>query len=308
MLTHDNYVQGIRTYTQTAGLHEGQRFLVALPFSHVYPLLGCLLAPLATGSTAILVQGSSAGRIWETIRQYRPSVLTGVPTLYANLLHAAPASDSNGALQIDEAICGGSFLPVSLYERLRRRWSWSLRQGYGLTECLPVTCNPAAADNRPETLGKIVVGVDGVDVKIFEEEGREASVGKLGEIAVTGPTVMVGYYGRPRETSDVMRNGWFYTGDRGWFDADGYLHFAGVKKRIAKVAGNMVDLAEIEREILAYPGGSDVRVSTAPDEKLGEIVRADIAHHGAFDPKALRRYLKGRLASYKVPLVIRGMA
>lgn len=303
MLTHDNYVQGIRAYTQTAGLHEGQRFLVALPLSHVYPLLGCLLAPLATGSTAILVQSSSPRRIWETIWKYRPNVLTGVPTLYANLLNAAHSFDNNEAPQIDEAICGGSFLPVSLYEQLRRRWNWSLRQGYGLTECLPVTCNPPATGNRPETLGKIVIGAEGVNVKIFEE-GREAPVGKLGEIVVAGPTVMAGYYARPRETSDVLRDGWFYTGDCGWFDADGYLHFAGVKKRIAKVAGNMVDLAEIEREILSYPGVSDVSVSTVPDEKLGEIVHANIAHLGVFDSKAIRRYLKSRMASYKVPLVI----
>jgi len=300
-LTHENFVNGITTYVQTAGLCENQRFLAALPFSHTYPLVGCLLAPLAVSGTVIITQNSSGQCIWEAIQRYQPNVLTGVPAMYTSLLRT---TSSSAELNVEEAICGGSIMPVSLYEQFYRRWYVSLRQGYGLTECLPVTCNPSRG-NRPETLGKVVVGVDGVDVKVFGEGSQEKPVGEVGEIVVRGPTVMAGYYAMSRETSEAIRDGWFYSGDYGWFDRDGYLHFAGVKKRIAKVGGNMVDLAEVEREILACPNVLRVKVYTVPDKKFGELVNADITYRDGVphDESTIRRYLKNRLASYKVPFL-----
>lgn len=297
MLSQRNYLHGIETYLQTTSLREGQRCLLALPLSHVYPLIGCLLAPLAIGCTIVIVRTPTATKLREVIAEYHPHVLTGVPTLYATLARQDIASslDLGG---VEQAYCGGSLMPVSLYEEIHRRWGVSIRQGYGLTECLPVTCNPSSG-NRPETLGKVGMGVH---VKVCGEDGAEKLPGEVGEITVAGPTVMTGYYNMPRETSEVLRSGWFFTGDYGWFDSGGYLHFRGVKKRIAKVAGNMVDLAEVEREVLTFPGVIEVRSYAIPDRTLGEIVGCDVTcRESKMDTKEIRRYLRTRLASYKVP-------
>lgn len=305
ILTHDNYIHGVTTYTRTAGLHANQRFLAALPMSHVYPFVGCLLAPLAVGSTVIFVRQPTGQRLWEVMQIYRPTVLTGVPTLYEELLRSRGSHTTS--LVVDEAICGGSLMPVRLFEQFRTRWGVALRQGYGLTECLPVTCNPSRG-NRPESLGRVVIGVKGVEIHVMGKDRHSLPTGMVGEIAVSGPTVMTGYYGLPQETAAVMRDGRFYTADLGWFDQDGYLHFAGVKKRIAKVAGNMVDLAEVEHVLCSHPVIARARVNTIPDERFGELLEAEVMpRNGGLDALALRRYLRSRLASYKVPRLIRGL-
>lgn len=309
MLTHENYLCGVKAYIETIGFHENHKFLATLPFSYVYPLVGCLLAPLATGSTTVIVRAPSPKSVWESIDRHKPTILTGVPSSFASLLQARSWRPLN--LKVEQAICGGSRLQRSLYEEIQHHWSISLRQGYGLTECLPVTCNPATG-NRPETVGKVAQGVSGVEVRVVRSSTAEhARSGETGEIIVTGPTVMHGYYGMPEETAEVIKDGWLCTGDTGWFDSAGYLHFAGLKKRIAKVGGNMVDLKEVEREILNLAGfPCDVKTYSLPDERFGEVVAVDLVNKSDGDNnkveiKAVRQYLRRRLSSYKIPLVWR---
>ena len=304
MLSHRNYIHGIKGYIHSVGLHEGQLCLLALPLSHIYALIGSLLSPLACGSSIIIVRNPTPQKIWLAISRYRPNVLTGVPGLYSSLLRYRDEYQTDLSC-LEDAICGGSLMPIPLYEEIQDTWRISLRQGYGLTECLPVIINPSSV-NRPETLGKPGLGVS---MKIFgQNDGEEAPVGKVGEIAIGGSTVMAGYYMMPKETAEVKKNGWFYTGDYGWLDAQGYLHFSGVKKRIAKVAGNTVDLTEVENELLAYPGVFSTDIYTLPDEKLGQVVCADVTCRSRsrvekVTKDKIRQHLKKRLASYKIPRI-----
>ncbi len=305
MLSNVNYIEGVKAYSYTAGFEKRHRVLAIHPFCFIYPLLGCVLSPLATGSTIITCQGFSPHKIWEIIHRFKIDVLTAVPSLYSALLHSSNPYKSD--LKITHAFCGGSLMPVGLYKRMKDDFNISLRQGYGLTECLPIACNPSHG-NRPETLGKILTGSERIDIKIFDENGIEKNVGEAGEIAVTGPTVTKGYYCMARETDAILRKGWFYTGDLGWFDSDGYLHFSGIKKRIAKVGGNMVDLAEVENRLLDMPGISSVNVYSIPDDRWGQVVGADITSNDSYvDVRTVRQYLKPYLATYKLPKVIRNL-
>src|SRR3989338_3396860 len=113
---------------------------------------------------------------------------------------------------------------------------------------MPVTCNPQFS-NKPGSLGKVSLGSKGLSVRIVDETGKPKKIGEVGEIAVSGPTVMKGYFEMTEEFHAVYQNGWFLTGDLGYFDAEGYLYFSGLKKRITKVGGNMVDLLEVENRI-----------------------------------------------------------
>lgn len=299
MLTQLNYTHGIEGCVHAFELRPDQRCLLMLPLSHVYSLIGSLLTPLAIGSTVIIVRNPTTYNFWTAVSRYRPNVLTGVPCLYASFLRSEN-SLVDDLRYVEEAICGGSLMSIPLYEAVLHRWHLPLRQGYGLTECLPAVINPSRG-NRPETLGKAGLGVT---VRIFGEDGKEKVPGEVGEITIGGPTVMAGYYAMPRDTAEVLRNGWFYTGDYGWLDNEGYLHFSGVKKRIAKVAGHTVDLTEVEREILAYPGVVNARIYTVPDEKWGTVVCADITNGGyKVKKEAILRYLKKRLTSYKIPRI-----
>jgi len=307
MLDDANYIEGIKAYSYTAGFEKRHRVLAIHPFCYIYPLLGCVLSPLATGSTIITCQGILPHKIWELVHKFNIDVLTAVPSLYSALLRSSNPYKSD--LKITHAFCGGSLMPIGLYKQLKDDFNISLRQGYGLTECLPIVCNPSHG-NRPETLGKILSGSDGIiDVKIFNEEGVEMGTGEIGEIVVNGPTVTKGYYRMSKETSAVLKNGWFSTGDLGCFDADGYLHFSGIKKRIAKVGGNMVDLIEVENRMLDIPYISEVKVYAIPDDRWGQIIAADVASaNGHVNLRMVRQYLKPYLATYKLPKIIRNLS
>ncbi len=307
MFNSSNYIAGIKAYSHTGGIDSPRRFLSVLPFGYMYPFLGCVLVPLATGSTIIVGRTNSLHKIWDTIFKWDVNVLTGIPSFYSALLNSSNGLDVD-ALRITQAFCGGSLLPVDLYHQAKELLNIPLRQGYGLTECMAITCNPPD-DNRPGTLGKTLVGADGIDVKIFNEQGVKKPIGEIGEIVISGPTIMKGYFDMPTETSEVLKNGWLYTGDLGWFDEDGYLHFSGLRKRIAKVGGNMVDLKEVEKRMLGIPGISSVNVYTSPNARWGEVIAADIfTTSGPIDLKTIRHSLKRYLSTYKVPKILRNLS
>lgn len=307
MFNDANYIAGIQAYSSTGEIDRPLRFLANLPFGYMYPLVGCVLVPLATGSTIIVGRDISLHKIWETIRKWNVSVLTGVPSFFSALVGSATESCAS-APEITHAFCGGSLMPVDLYHKAKELLNISLRQGYGLTECMAITCNPSR-DNRPDTLGKTLAGSDGINVKIFDERDVEKPVGEIGEIMVTGPTVMKGYYGMPAESGAVLKGGWLHTGDLGWFDPEGYLHFSGLKKRIAKVGGNMVDLTEVEKRMLGIPGIGRVNVYSTPNDRWGSVIAADIVPtNGPVNLKMIRHYLKPYLAMYKIPKILRNLS
>ncbi len=304
MLSHDNYLAAINSYVMTVGLREGQRVLAALPFAHVYPLVGCLLAPLFSRATIVVTKQISGEGLLEVIERFQCNVLTGVPTLYHQLAHV---STEHRLSWVESAICGASLLSLKTFEAFRERYRVEIRQGYGLTECFAVTCNPAKG-NKPQSLGKLMVGAEGLEVSVIDEFGHRALPDQIGEIIVRGPTVMSGYWGEPNFSNEVLRNGWLHTGDLGRMDTNGYVFFAGLKKRITKVAGNMVDLCEVEAEIRRISGAKEVEVYPVADERLGSILCAKIGNGGILsgdEKKNIRSHLKRRVASYKVPMLWR---
>lgn len=302
MLSNSNYVEGIKAYTKTAGFSAGERFLAIAPFCYIYPLVGCVLTPIYTGSTIVITHSIAANKLWPIISKYDINVLAGTPSFYTSL--AAHVNSDTNTSGIDFAFSGGSLLSNDQYKEVSEKLNIDLRQGYGLTECMPVTCNPQFS-NKPGSLGKVSLGSKGLSVRIVDETGRPKKTGEVGEIAVSGPTVMKGYFEMTEEFNAVCQNGWFLTGDLGYFDAEGYLYFSGLKKRITKVGGNMVDLLEVENRISIIPGIKNTRVYAIPDARWGQVVAVDLTvENGDFDERKMRRYLKQYLATYKIPKVV----
>lgn len=302
ILTHNNYVAAIRSYIETVGLHEEQNILAALPFAHIYPLIGCLLAPLFSGGTVVLTRKISGEALLDTITKYRCGILTGVPTFYYQLTRS---SANHSMAFVESAICGASLLSQHIFEAFRDKYGVEIRQGYGLTECFAVTCNPVTG-NRPRSLGKLMVGADGLEIKIVDENAEQVAPRQIGEIMVRGPTVMSGYYGEPEVSKEVLQKDWFYTGDLGQLDEDGYLFFSGLKKRIAKVAGSMVDLCEVECEIRKICGALEIEVHPIADEKFGNVLCARIiSQNFVAERNRIKDHLRRRIASYKIPVLWR---
>jgi long-chain acyl-CoA synthetase len=201
---------------------------------------------------------------------------------------------------LEYGISGGSYMPVELNRLIKEKMNLDIIQGYGLTECQPVTCNYLTT-NRPDTLG---VPLHGVQVRIVDEDGRDCEVGHSGEILIKTLQTTAGYYGNKDDSMRVLRRGWLHTGDCGRLDKEGYLYFEGLKKRIIKVAGNVVDIAEVRRLILSLKRVENLRLDIGHDCVKGHYMVITVSVAGNADGLAkggMVRFLRKHLSLYKLP-------
>lgn len=298
MLTHGNYIHGAAGYIRLVDPSLNQRFLLILPISHIFTLIGCVVVPLLRGSTVVIMKNIIPSKIFKAIGQYKIDFLVSVPTIYQILLKNYD-SKKYDLSSLKFGITGGAPMGLELYKELKGKMGFEIRQGYGLTESMPVTCNPKLRI-KPSSIG--VPGHE-VKVKIIDEDGNEKINGELGEILIGGPTVMKGYYGLDKETRDVLKDGWVWTGDFGRLDEEGYLYFETVKKDIAKVGGDTIDLKEVEGVLLTHSDIISAKVITKPDNLCGEIIEAEVKVRDVrdIDEKKLKSFCSGRLAAYKIP-------
>jgi long-chain acyl-CoA synthetase len=176
----------------------------------------------------------------------------------------------------------------------------TVTQGYGLSETSPVThTNPlcqikieSVGPPVPDTLQKIVD---------LETGNKELLLGEIGEITIRGPQVMIGYWKRPKETAESLRKGWFYTGDLGRIDEDGYLYIVDRKKETIKYLGFTIGPAELEAVLLEHPAVGDCAVVGKPDPMAGEIPKAYVSLRGGAEAteEELIQFVKERAAGYK---------
>jgi long-chain acyl-CoA synthetase len=176
-----------------------------------------------------------------------------------------------------------------------------LIEGYGLSEASPVvTKNPL---DRTRKAGSIGLPIPNVEVSIQSDSGEELGVEQIGEVCVRGGNVMLGYWKQPAETAKAFRNGWLLTGDVGYRDHEGYFYITDRKKDMILVNGINVYPREIEEVLYQYPGVKEAAVVGMPDSRRGErAVAFLVANEGVvLDEKALRQFIRRKLAEYKVP-------
>jgi len=298
MLTHGNYRTGAEGYVYTVEIKGGEKTLLTLPMFHIFPFMSCIIVPLFTNGTTIILHNPNHRMVFEEIDKNKINVVISVPVFYLNLLKNFNKTDFK-LNTVSCIISGSDILPLDIFSSIKENFKWEIRQGYGLTECMPIVCNPILG-NRPETLGKVGFGVK---VKIIDEKGNEKKPGDIGEIVIGGPTVMKGYYNKQRETEDVLKDGWCYSGDYGYFDKKEFLYFSGLKKRITKVGGNMVDLVEVKNTVDHFPDVIKTEINAMADEIWGNVLNAEIyvKNPEDFNTGQLRIFLRDRLSSYKIP-------
>jgi len=301
MLTHHNYIHGAIRYIKLVRIQPDMRILLLLPVSHIFPLTGCVLVPLLAKATVVISTAINPKKVFQTIEKNKVNVLVCVPTLYEFLVkHYDHTKWDISSLLF--GISGAESLPMDLYNNIRSKMGIDVIQGYGLTETLPVTCNPRFG-NKPETIG--IRGHD-VKLKIVDKENRECKTDETGEIIVKCPSVMLGYYKAPKETMDVIQNGWFYTGDYGMMDNEGYVYFKGLKKSIAKIDGITVDLNEIKNVLslknkviihCVYP----IELVEKSGQKMKKGIVVLFSTKDNIDCSYISNFLLPRLIHYKFP-------
>jgi long-chain acyl-CoA synthetase len=299
MLTHSNYAEGVLAYVENTRMAPTHRIMSLLPPFHVYPLVGCTFAPLLCGATVVILRNIIPRAVLSCIENFKVNHFTAVPSIYALLSrYFGPKYYELSSLKC--CITGGSYMHPDLQEDIKVKMGLEVYQGYGLTECLPVTWNRFES-NRAGSLG-LPLRAD-FYIQIVAEDGKKCETGQVGEIKIQSPTVMQGYLNRKEETGRVLLNRWFYTGDNGYLDKDGYLYFSGLKKNITKVGGNMVDLQEVKDVLLSHPMISRVDVYPKEDGLWGHIIAVKIYLIGneQLSESDIRSFCSKRLSRHKVP-------
>jgi long-chain acyl-CoA synthetase len=302
VLTHGNLLsniaQGLEAWRPR--LQPGAEvMLTALPLYHIFAFTANLMIVFAVGGRNILIPSPRPFTNLQRVMTEEPITwFTAVNTLFIGLM-GEPWFQAIKNWKLKGSIAGGMALVPAVEKQWQQVTGTQVFQGYGLTETSPVvTLNPF---HRPKT-GSIGVPVPGTDVRLVDDAGSEVMPGHAGELLVKGPQVMQGYWQRPEETANVLRNGWLATGDVATIDEDGYLAIVDRKKDLIVVSGFKVFPNEVEAVIAEHPGVRDVAVIGLPDPLCGEAVTAYIVRKdAALSDDELRKHCKKTLTNYKVP-------
>ena len=306
MLTHGNLLHNVQQMLAMGATHmaPGQEcVLTALPLYHIFAFTANLLGFLAIGARNVLVPSPRpVQNLQRAIENHPITWMTGVNTLYNGLLNeewflAYPPR------HLKASIAGGTALHQAVAERWREVTQTPIAEGYGLTETSPVVSfNPLSG---PLRVGSIGIPAPGTRVRLVDDAGQPVPVGQPGEIQVQGPQVMRGYWQRPEETAQVLRDGWLSTGDVAVMEADGFLRIVDRKKDMVLVSGFNVYPNEVEDVVAQMDAVLDVAVIGVPDAATGEAVRVYVVpnpdHAGDLRPEDVVAHCKQQLSAYKVP-------
>jgi long-chain acyl-CoA synthetase len=306
MLTHMNLVSNALMFaTWIGGVEAEETFLTALPLFHIYGLTTSLTVPVSLAATMVLVPKFDSTTVLESIQRNKITVFCGVPTMYSALL--ANSSINNYDLtSLKMCISGASPLPSKVQEEFMAVTHGLLAEGYGLTEASPVThCNPADNTVKTVRVGSIGLPLPDTEAMIVDAETGEKPLlsGETGELVVKGPQVMKGYWRKPEETANVIRNGWLYTGDIGKTDSDGYFYITDRKKDLIKYRDYSVYPREIEDVLYEHPAVRLCAVIGKPAADVGEVPKAFVVlKQGSMATEAeLLDFVKPKIAPYKMP-------
>jgi long-chain acyl-CoA synthetase len=286
----------------------GMNQLITLPLFHSTGLTAQMLANLYGGGCCVLLPRFEPETILETMRREKISSWTGVPTMHWALLkfikeNNLDVSEIGKYLRLLSS--GGAPMPVELMLEIKKTFEGvKVSEGYGLSETSPVaTFNHIDLEHKPGTVGQSLLACE---VRCVNEKGEPVANGKRGEVVIRGHNIMKGYYNRPEATAESIRNGWFYTGDVGVFDEEGYLSIVDRTKDLILRGGFNVYPREIEEVLMTHPAVSLCAVIGVPDDKLGEEVKACVVvkTDANLTVDELREWCRERIAANKYPRLI----
>ena len=306
MLSHRALVANtMQSRAWFTNLRDGKDAAVALmPFFHVYGLTVVMSLAIQAGATLILEPQLELERLLKDIQRYRPKLFCGAPIIY-NQINNSPLVAKYDLRSIEACISGSAPLLAETHRRFVELTGARLVEGYGLTEAAPVThCNPLFGEGK-QRIGTIGIPFPDVESKIVDVETgeREMAVGEPGELILRGPQLMDGYYNRPDETAQTIRNGWLYTGDIAKVDTDGYFSIVDRKKEMVIVSGFNVYPRDVEEVLATHPAVLDAAAIGVPHPVKGEEVKAFVVLKpgSAATAEEIIDHCRKSLAPFKVP-------
>src|SRR3954451_5905736 len=307
-LSHGNLVLNALTCNRLFKTVPGtDTHLVVLPLFHSFGSTVNMNAGFATASTLVLLPRFEAAAAVRLLESENVTFFAGVPTMYWGLLNALTedVDVARIAANMRVAVSGGSSLPVEIIREVKERLGVAILEGYGLSETSPVaTFSDPDSDPRPGSIG---IPIWGVEVKLIDESWNTVEgADEIGEIAIRGHNIMRGYYNRPEATAEVMRDGWFRSGDLGRRDKDGFYYIVDRAKDMIIRGGFNVYPREIEEVLMTHEAVSLAAVIGVPHPSHGEEIKAFVIlkEGAAVTGDELVAWGKEQMAAYKYPRVV----
>ncbi len=301
MLSHAQCVAHAKQAAAWGRIDADDRFLAVLPLFHGFGMSITMNVPLLAGAEIVLLPRFQPAEVLDAIERYRPTLLIGVPTMFAALT-AEPDLAARDLTSIQGVFVGAAPLTRAIKDGFEAATGARMIEGYGLTEAVTaVMANPYHGVHK---LGSVGVPFPGVDARIVSlDGGRDLPPGEQGEIVLRSPTVMIGYAGDPDTTARTIRDGWLYTGDVGWMDQDGYFYVTDRIKEMIITGGFNVFPREVDKVLEQHPDVRLAAVIGVPDPRSGERIRAYVVlRPGAtLTADELVAYARENLVPYKVP-------
>jgi long-chain acyl-CoA synthetase len=304
MLTHKN----ISTNTTQCGAwlykcKPGEESILGIiPFFHVYGMTTVMVLSVMMGYKMILLPKFNVETTLKTIQKQHPTLFPGAPTMYIGILNH-PDLEKYDLSSITSCLSGSAPLPIEIQEKFEAVSGGKLVEGYGLTEASPVTHSNFLWD-VPRVKGSVGVPWPDTEVKVLDmDTGEPVQVKEIGEIVVKGPQIMKGYWNRPIETAETLKDGWLFTGDLGYMDETGYFYIVDRKKDMIIAGGFNIYPREIEEVLYEHPDVLEAVAAGIPDPYRGETVKAYIVlkEGSAVTSEEMNEFSRKYLAAYKVP-------
>lgn len=295
-LTHLNLSSNIENFSKVFELSDKDTILANLPYFHVFGFTVNLWTPLYHGMTIVSYANPIDYKIiCDIVREEKPTMMVGTPSFFWGYLKKSEPGDFSS---IRIAVSGADKCPDALREAFLKKHGLTLYEGYGVTETSPAISSNYPGNNKPGSIGKVIPGVE-VRIENYET-GKECSVGEVGKIMVRGDLVMKGYFDDLEETSMRIRQGWYDTGDMGYFDNDGYLWHAGRLKRFVKIGGEMISLVKVEDVLERFlPKDVSCCVVEIPDAFKGAKIVAAVTRK--IDEKDVLKKMSEYLPNIALP-------
>jgi long-chain acyl-CoA synthetase len=313
MLTHRNIFANVvqtEAFMYRTKTRGDSTYLLVVPYFHIYAFTVGMMKGVWVGARQVLLPKYDVEQVLGAIREYRPTYFPAVPTVFVSLL-SHPRVKQFGLDRVRTFNSGGAPCPVEVIEQWEKTFGRPLNEGYGLSETSPVThSTPQLALRKPGTIG---LPVPDTDLKVVDLETgtRELPLGEPGELCVSGPQVMKGYWRRPDETAQALGRDaegrvWFHTGDVARIDEDGYTTIVQRKKDMIIVDGFNVYPSEVEAVLHLHPAVKLAAAIGIPDLYHGEVVRSCVVlkEGASASPEDLIAHCRTSLAPYKVPAQI----
>jgi long-chain acyl-CoA synthetase len=271
-----------------------------LPLFHLFGLNIILISALKKKVTVVLHPRFEIDQVVKSLAEDGITHFAGVPTMYYYILKY-PGIENIKFPKLRIGYCGGAPISVKILKEFEEKFNIYINEGYGSTELSGSICS--TLPGQPRKIGSIGKPLQGVEMKVCDEMGNELPPNKVGELVIKSPTLMKGYLNKPNDTEEVIKNGWYYSGDLGYMDEDGFFYIVDRKKDMIIKGGYNIYPREIEEVIYQLPEVSEAAVVGIHDEAKGEIVRALIVLRSGhtLSKEDVAKHLEINLAKYKIP-------